>query len=457
MAKYVASFDSATGMLRALSRYLRGMDVPMLGQLPGPVEPLASGLLGAANRLPRRMAERAYATAGWTEASSPERLAKLRAGDLAEWVVRHYPPRRYPVIFVGSASGALVHLAAALGAAWLPQTLLLPVRQRGVHPDAPADGLRHCRAAGEAMLDANPDLLLHHMHDAAQDRLMIAGMAYFRVKWRRLPAAYRKFIRERLAPGGTLVVSDCGLRWPTTRITDRYVFQHGALGGLSPGEYREGGQKVADYLAEHGSPYRRWDAPEPDGESPEAEWGFAPELLGDLRTAAPRVARLGFTDPEALSPAVADLYRAWYERRGIPAARLLAESFVLVEPWWTLRTGSVPFWMTFNTETSRRALAAYLDGGEPYDEIRLTLFSHGVRSPGVAPIAAWREVLERARKIGVFAGVDPRAFPRDFAVLARTHRDLSRVRTTYPMPLPMALGEAETWLTGRPDLQWVTL
>ncbi|MGW0480464.1 hypothetical protein [Nonomuraea sp. NPDC003214] len=457
MHEYAASFDSATGMLRALSRFLDGRDLPMLGQLPAPVEPLACALLGAANRLPRRLAERAYAAAGWSEASAPGRLAALRADELAEWITGHYPRRRYPVVFAGSASGALVHLAAALGAPWLPQTVLLPVRQRGGHPDAPRDSLRRVSRAGEAMLAANPGLVLHHMHDAAQDRLMIAGMSYFRVKWRRLPPAYRDFLRDCLAPGGTLVVSDCGLRWPTTRVADRYLFQHGALGGLTPDEYRNGSPEIARYLARYGSPYRHWDAPEPDGDSPEAEWGFEPELLDDLTAAAGRVVRLGFPGPEALSPAVADLHRAWHRERGLPGDRLLAESFVLLEPWWTLRTGSVPFWMTFNTEPSRRALLTYLDDAEPYDEIRLMLFSHGADSPGLATVPAWREALGRARKIGSFTGTDVRAYPRDFAVFARAHRDLSRVRTTYPMPMPLPLDRVADALTARDDVTWSDL
>jgi hypothetical protein len=48
----------------------------------------------------------------------------------------------------------------------------------------------------------------------------------------------------------------------------------------------------------------------------------------------------------------ADLYRQWYEERGLPTNRLLVESFILIEPWWALRTGSVAFWMVFNMEPS---------------------------------------------------------------------------------------------------------
>jgi hypothetical protein len=445
-------------MLRALSRFLNHTDVPLLGEARRGLEPVMSAVLGTANRLPRRAAEKVYAMSGWTEALPPRRMGRISSDALADWVVGHYPRRRYPVVFIGSSNGALVHLAAALGAPWLPQTLLIPVRRHGGHPDEPGEALRRMRPAGEALLAANPDLVLHHMHDANQDRLMVAGMSYFRVKWRRFPNAYRDFLRDCLMEDGTIVVAECGSRFPTTRVAERHVFQHGALGGATPEEYRHGSERIARYLAEYGSPHRRWKAPEPDGDSPEAEWGFEPELLAGIRRFAVeegrRSVRLRFAEPEHLSTAVADLYRAWYERRGMPADRLLAECFVMLEPWWTLRTGSVPYWMVFNTEPSWRSLLSYLDATEPYDEIRLMLFSHGVRSPGLATIDMWREALARARKIGVFTGVDTCAYPRDFACLARAHRDLSRIRTLYPMPDAMPLSDAEKIIATRTGIEW---
>jgi hypothetical protein len=41
------------------------------------------------------------------------------------------------------------------------------------------------------------------------------------------------------------------------------------------------------------------------------------------------------------------------------------------------------------------------------------------------------------RKIGVFTGVDRDVYPRDFACITRARRELSRIRTTYPMPIPL--------------------
>src|SRR5207248_7706076 len=116
------------------------------------------------------------------------------------------------------------------------------------------------------------------------------------------------------------------------------------------------GPRVADYLRRYGSHRSRWEGPPPDGESPEAEWGFEPALRADLARLAGRrgyrLCRLTFPTPDALSPPTAELYRWWYRRRGLPDGRLLAESFIVMEPWWALRAGLVPFWMLFNTEPS---------------------------------------------------------------------------------------------------------
>ncbi|MFD7069637.1 hypothetical protein ACFV97_20685 [Streptomyces sp. NPDC059913] len=459
-SRAVAAFDSSTGMLRALSRFLGGRENPGLGQAPGALEIPLSGFLGALDRLPVRVREKAYALSGWTGAVPLSSAGAIRSDELAAWVTGHYPRRRYPVIFIGSSNGALTHLAAALDAAWLPQTLLLPMRRRGVAVDDPRGDLAAVAGAGRELLAANPDLVLHHMHDPNQDRLMIAGMTYFRVKWHRLPGAYRRFVRERLEPGGLLVAVDCTLSWPTTTVDDRYVFQFGAPGDATPEEYRHGGPRVAEFLARYGSPVRSWNPPAADGESPEAEWGFRPTLLDDLAALAEQcgtpLSALRFDTPQRLSPAVADLYRHWYRRLGLPAERLLAESFLLLDPRQALLTGSVPYWTVFPTESSRAGLDAYLDATEPYDEIRALLFNHGTESIGLASARAWQRTVDRARKIGTLTGVNASAFPRDFAALVRAHRELTRIRLRRPLPLPLSAAEASSVLAGS-GIRWEPL
>jgi hypothetical protein len=70
----------------------------------------------------------------------------------------------------------------------------------------------------------------------------------------------------------------CRRSWHTTRVGERHVFQHGAVGGATEEEFHHGSERIAEYLERYHSPVRRWDGPEPDTESPEAEWGFEEAL-----------------------------------------------------------------------------------------------------------------------------------------------------------------------------------
>jgi hypothetical protein len=446
---YIANFDSATAMLRATARYLRGRDFPQLGMMPAGAMPLMEPVARLINALPEKARERLYVRSGWGEAIPPKNLGDVSAEEVSRWMVSEYPRRRHQAAAIGSSNGALVHLWAALGIPWLPQTFLIPVRRK-VHPDEPQENMEWGKEHAPGLLEANPELTLHHMHDANQDRLMIERMTYFRVKRLRLGETYERFLEETLPPGGTIFLVECRLRWPTTRVAERHVFQHGAPGGATPEEYLRGGERVEEYLKRYGSHRRRWDPPEPDGESPEAEWGFEPALEEDVerfaRERGYRVRRIVFEEPEELSLLVADLYRWWYKQRGLCANRLLVESFVVMEPYWALRTGSVPFWSKFAMELPLAFLERYLDGADPYDHINLMLFSHGVDSVGLVPIERWRSLIGRARKRGAFVGVDEQRFPRDFATFIRYYTEVKKIPARYPLPGPLALSHLDAFL-----------
>src|SRR5712691_7477372 len=408
---YLADFDSATGMLRALAAYLRDEDLPLLGAMPRSRAPLMKLVASVVNRLPKPLQEQVYIWSGWLEAVSQRKLGVVSGEEVADWMAGLYPRRQYPAVVVGSSNGAAVHLWAALGIPWLPQTLHVPV----------------------------------------QDRLMVQRMSYFRFKRRTLGPAYERFLRECLKPGGTIIVMECGLPWPTTRRGDRYVFQFGALGGSNPEEMMHGGERVEAYLRRHKSDRIRWEPPPPDGTSPEAEWGFAPALREDIERFARRhdyrVQRVVFEQPEAMSPLVADLHRWWYERLGVADNRLVVDSFTLMEPYWTTRTRSVPFWMVFNTEGSFSALDDYLRQARPFDELLITLFSHGVDSIGLVPIEKWRSLFPRALQHADFIGVDEAAFPRDFGVFVRYHFDfLRKISSRHATPPALTLQELSEFL-----------
>jgi hypothetical protein len=436
--RQLANFDSAAAFVRATSRFLRGKDFPAVG-LASPLQ----YVVPAANALPRPARELLYALGGIGEAWPSSHMDKVSAASIARWAVGTYESRRYPAVMVGSSSGALVHLCAALGTPWLPQTAFMAVSQTQVHPDDARDGLEAGLEPGRQFLERNPDVQLHHMHDPNQDRLMLQYMTYFRIKRLVLGDAYEAFLERSLPPGGIIIQVECRRKWPVTRVGDRHVFQFGALGGATEEEFLHGSERVSAYLERYQSHRTRWDPPEPNDEAPEAEWGFEPALAADIARFAEehrfKIVRLIFEEPEDLSPFVADLYRWWYARRRIETSRLLVGSFMLLEPWWTLRTGSIPFWMKFNMDPSAEALERYLEWSGPFDYMHMILFSHGVDCVGLTPIERWREILGRARKSGEFAGVDEDLFPRDFAVLGRYHRAVRAIAARYPMPAPLSL------------------
>lgn len=454
----LAGFDSTTTLVRSLSRFLHGEEFPALGLAP---RSLAS-ILPAGNRLPERVRRRLYQIGTAREAIDPDALEDVRLEAIREWVVEQYPERGYPAVLIGSTNGATVHLAALIGVPWLPQTFLLPVRRDG-DPDAVRDAFEWGKRVAGPLLEANPDLQLHHMHDPNQDRLPIERMAYFRAKSLELGPAYERFLETVLSPDGTIVLLDCDLEWPTTAVSDRHVFQFGGLGGIDPEEYHVGSDRIARFLERQGASRRRWDPPEPDGERPEAEWGLEPTLGDDVarfvRSHGNRMRRLRFDHPNDPSPLVADCYRRRYEAAGIPATRLVVDTFAQVEPWWTLRTGSVPYWLSFVTEPDARSVEEYLDGpSEPYEEIYLSLFSHGVDSVGLTSIDRWRTILSRARNQGSFLGVDPDAYPTDYGTYVRYNADFPEVITDrQPLVAPMPFDRFEETVasTPRESIEWL--
>jgi hypothetical protein len=375
----IANFDSASAMVRALASFLHGRDFPHLG-VTAPPRPVAR----LVNALPARAREQVYIWSGAAEALPPRRLGLVRAEEIARWVAACYPRRAYPAAMIGSSNGAAVHLCAALGIPWLPQTFLIPVRHGGkIDKDEPREAMAWGARQAPPLLARNPELQLHHMHDSNQDRLMISRMAYFRVKRLRLGDAYAGFLRAALPRGATLFVLDCTRTWRTTAVADRHVFQHGALGGAYAEEYEHGGERVSRFLEREGASRRSWDPPESDAERPEAEWGFEYALLDDIERLARQrhwqIRRITFEEPEHLSPFVADLYRAWYRERGLPADRLLVESFILLEPYWVLRTARA-----FLDEIQRGAVRG-VRRGVPRRRRALR------RDPGVS-LLPWRRV-----------------------------------------------------------------
>lgn len=99
--RIVAGFDSATAMLRALSSYNAGEDVPLVGEAPGALEGTVAAMAGIADKAPRKLKEKTHAAAGWSEAVPMDRVREIDSDELAAWVTKHYPHKQADVAFAG--------------------------------------------------------------------------------------------------------------------------------------------------------------------------------------------------------------------------------------------------------------------------------------------------------------------------------------------------------------------
>ncbi|PSB13249.1 hypothetical protein C7B76_20460 [filamentous cyanobacterium CCP2] len=446
MPRYITGLDSGTIALQALANYLHGKDLPSEGSIPS-VKALGGEVT---SHLPDPIIETLSTWAGWFNASPAKVVDDVRSETMSRWVLSQYPRRKYPAAMIGSCNGAAVHLGAALGIPWLPQTILVCL-QHATDPDDATQAMEWAREPVQRLLRNNPDLRVYQLHDPNQDRIKVPRVIYFRLKRTRLGAAYRQFLTENLEPGATLFVLDCQYKWLSTQVDDRHFFQFGGTGHLMPEEYFQKSPQIAEFLQQNGSTHQYWNPPAPDGWFPESEWGYDPDLSEDIEAFAQqhgfRIQRIEFHHPQDLSPMVAELYRWWYQQRGIPNDRLFSESFVYLQPWWALRLGFVPFWTVFNDQTSANKLNEYLDKAKPFSEIYANLFSNGIQSLGVAPIEEWRSILERANRKGAFIGVNEQTYPGDLASFARHYLDLKSFDGEhYPIPEPLTLQQLDRFL-----------
>jgi hypothetical protein len=442
-ARRLVDFDSGVNMVRALGRFLKGRDHGGLS-----VGPSSRVLADAASMLPAGLRRRVFPGMGLSQGLPLDKVRSVDAQETAQWVVAQYGRGPYPVVAVGSASGAALHLAAALRAPYLPQTTLVSVRDLATHPDDPVGAMHAVAPLARMVARRNPEVSVYHMHDPAQDRPMLEAMAYLRLKRHSIGRVYERFLEESLAPGGTILVIASTRSWRVRQTAERCYFQFGCLGGVSEEKYHNSGERIADYLARQRSPWHCWAPPEPDVRRAEAEWGFDRALLTDLERIAIRCGyqlRLLVADePQDFSPFVADLYRSWYRDRGLPGHRLLVESYVQWDPLWTLKVGAVPFWMRFNMRTDYHELERYLATSEPYDDVHLNLFSQGLWSPGVVPIERWRPLVEKAaRKRGDVIGVDADAYPLDTGSTMRFQPALETLPARHASPAPLTMHDVD--------------
>src|SRR5690606_36158613 len=114
--------------------------------------------------------------------------------------------------------------------------------------------------------------------------------------------------------------------------------------------------------------------------------------------------------------------------------------YVMLDPVQAVRTGSVPYWTFLGVQPGRHAALRYVTDAaaadDPYDDLQLLLYPHGVASCGSAPPEEWRALREQLTgRFSLLPGTDER-WPSHVDAMARFGPSLRRLPTVVPEPPP---------------------
>ena len=176
--KFIPDFDSSSSMLFSLGNFLSDSEEGV--GLPSRLPKMIGDLI---NITPESLRESIYKLSGMNDSLELDKLKKINDEYISQWIIDSYPEKKYPAIFIGSSNGALIHMCAALGIPWIPQTVLLPV-SRKMDPDMLIEDAQWGKEAADIIRRKIPYMGIYQMHDPVQDRIMVANMGYFRIKFR---------------------------------------------------------------------------------------------------------------------------------------------------------------------------------------------------------------------------------------------------------------------------------
>jgi hypothetical protein len=378
-------------------------------------------------------------TRDWTSRADDElvfpadRVGEVDASVVAEWIVEQYAGRSYPGVVMGSRHGSAALLAAAMGVPWLPAAFDLDVRwsDGGVTDGAAAKD--HGASVAARILSASRDVLVRHVHDPVRMADAAGCRVQLSIRWRSLPAPFRRFLDAHVQPGGFVLVIRDVRSWPVLDDGDGYSFQVGSSStGLDLATYTNGPDLSS--LMRRNLSTATW----PVGQYRRVgvEHGVEPGVeAGARRWALQRDGRaysVLHNGPGALSAAVADIYRDWLREHGKTGNRLVITAGRLLDPWHILRAGLVPYWCEAPTRDGVAATELWLAGCRPFSSVDVLPEPPGATWSQVAPMAQWSVLAQFAGRRGAVNPSVARAYP----LRAMAPRHATDALRTLPYDLP---------------------
>jgi hypothetical protein len=379
-----------------------------------------------------------------TSAIAVDRLAELDAEAAADWFVEQYGPGPYPGVVCGSPHGAAAHLAALLGAIWLPSGFEVRVHWPEGSP-ADADGvITHGQAVSRIITANNPGLRVRQVHDPVTNGTAAGERISLALHWTRLPQAYVRLLASGLGPDPYVILMRDERRWPVLREADFSIQFGSAASDLTFDEYL-GGRDLAAIFAHDLA--AEWPAAQDWLDL--TEWGVDPDFQADLRTAAGVAGAayhcLADSDPHALSAAVADLQREWLIAAGQAGDHALVTTGRLVDPGQTTAKGLVPYWCENATAAAVSGAELWLATSRPFAVVHALPEPPGAAWSRVGPAGQWESVAMFATRCGVVDPTIKRAYPD--RILGPRHASAALRAIPSARPAPSRL-PVETALRG---------
>ncbi|ASW57671.1 hypothetical protein [Plantactinospora sp. KBS50] len=426
--RIVAADSPARVLLAACARGLRGQDCADLGH-----QPVLARFRGA----PETIRRAAIARAAARGALPADWVAEVDVQRVARWIVDHYPAGTSPGVLLGAPHGAAAHLAVALRMPWLPAGFEISVSWPEGAADDPAAALRYAGPVVARLLAANPGITVRQVHDPVGRGVLAGATITLVVRWRRLPEAYLRFLADRLDPGAAVLALRDARTWPVLAAGSGQGFQVGSpASGLDPADFARDSASLPDVLRGAGGDHRRWDPPSAGCPAEFAEHGLEPDLEAELRACVQgrdgTLHRVLCPRPEALSAAVADVYRGWLRAAGKAGDRCVVECGRLLDPWQVVRSGMVPYWCERATRRSVAGAEWWLAGSEAFSSVDVLPEPPGLHSPALAGLPQWLAVASFGRRR---AAVD-RMAARGYPVTSVPTRHATEVLRAQPYDLP---------------------
>ena len=193
------------------------------------------------------------------------------------------------------------------------------------------------------ILNHNPDLLAVSVFDPIHGRQQIKRGVSIYLKLATLPDHYKRFIRERLMPGGSLLLLTSSSKWSQYEIGARHRLQIGGYGGFTDQEFIRGTPWLDDWLHEEGGVQRSgWRLSRHWTYQPEAQWGsisgFATSVRDHAGDEGLPIHTLSFSSIDEISRTAFYAWQWLFYLLGIQPGAILIESGPQMNPVIGLRS-----------------------------------------------------------------------------------------------------------------------